>query len=79
MEEDIYFAGLFDGEGWFRIGKIKGHHHRMKREWSFYCEAALVIREKHIVEELRKIYGGTVIEQKPRKKTYSTTYRGGVS
>lgn len=74
-EDNIYFAGIFDGEGWFRIGRIKGHHHGMKREWSFYCEAALVIREKHIVEELCKLYGGTIRQEKPRKNTWSTTYK----
>ena len=43
-----YCAGLFDGEGWFRINKIPGHHSRMKNNWAFQCEAAIQMREKNI-------------------------------
>jgi hypothetical protein len=74
-EKHIYFAGLFDGEGWFRINRIKGSFSRMRRDWAYQCEAALVMRDKQIIEELHKLYGGSIREERPRKDGWSTTYK----
>lgn len=70
-----YCAGLFDGEGWFRINRIPGHYSGMKNKWAFQCEAAIQMREKSIVDLFLHHFGGTVRECKPQNKNCSVTYR----
>lgn len=74
MEDDIYFAGLFDGEGWFSISRAKGSFYRSKREWAFQAHAELSIREKHIVESLKSRYGGSIRLNKARKESHSDSW-----
>jgi len=76
---DIYVAGLFDGEGWFEINRGDGKKWRMKREYGYSCRASLQMRDKHIIEGLVETYGGTCKEYKPRKTTHSTTYKWNVT
>lgn len=70
-----YCAGLFDGEGWFRINRIAGHHHRMKTKWAFQCEACVQMRDKSIVQLFLNAFGGTIREYKSKNKNHSTTYK----
>jgi hypothetical protein len=70
-----YCAGLFDGEGWFRINRIPGHFSRMKNKWAFQCEAAIQMREKDLIELFLQNFGGTIREYKPKNKNHSITYK----
>lgn len=72
---DQYWAGLFDGEGWFQIARSKGSHNRSRREWSYQCHAALTIREKNIVEAMQERFGGTVVLQKSYSDNHSPYYK----
>ncbi len=68
-----YVAGLFDGEGWFSIGRQRAK--RIRREYSFQLHAALTMREEKIVRALGNQFGGTVIDQKPRSVKHSKAYK----
>lgn len=74
---DYYFAGLFDGEGWFSIKRVKpnGNIKITKREYRFQAYAELVIREEFIIDLLCKRYGGTKRKQIPKNPKHSISYR----
>ena len=70
-----YFAGLFDGEGWFRIVRAK----KYKVRYSYQAYAHLCMREEKLVKALAKIYGGTITTKKPRNIKHSIAYQWNVT
>lgn len=71
MNDNYYFAGLFDGEGWFSIRRAKASHYGGTREWAFQASTHLAMREKSIIDQLNKEYGGTVRKVPARKAEHS--------
>ncbi len=69
-----YVAGLFDGEGWFTIARMKGSHYRARREWAYQCRASLVLKDEFIVKALHHQYGGAFREQKKRSDNHADYY-----
>jgi len=47
-----YIAGLFDGEGYFTMRRVKGGSVRTVREWRFQCYAHIVMRELWVLEDI---------------------------
>jgi len=55
--DDMYTAGLFDGEGWFQIDRSTAKDTR--RGVSYQVHARICMRDSLIVEALRETYGGS--------------------
>lgn len=53
-----YFAGIFDGEGWFSIHRARAGRH--SREFSFQLYAGLAIRDHVVVNHLKREFGGSI-------------------
>lgn len=73
---DTYFAGLFDGEGWFSIGKktcckVKDGRYPIR----FQPCASLVLREKFIVEGLVERYGGSITQKTNHSAKHCAYYQ----
>jgi hypothetical protein len=68
---DDYFAGLFDGEGWFNIRRVKASHYRGTRQWAFQCSTNLVMREKSILIRMQERFGGNLNDIKNRSSKHS--------
>jgi len=69
---DDYFAGLFDGEGWFHVTHAKAP--RVRRV-VFQVHAALAIRQRKIVDALRRRFGGSTRVTVPKNKKHSPSWR----
>ena len=67
--DTAYFAGLFDGEGSFRISKGGGPPSRMcsTTESSMTLYVQVVNTYKPVLEELRDLYGGGIYENKANR------------
>ncbi|GGJ45007.1 hypothetical protein [Deinococcus roseus] len=75
-EIDAYCAGLFDGEGWFEIARLKASKPKHGRyEFRYQPQARLQIREEVVVDFLVNHYGGSKSLCKARKEGHSDTYR----
>ncbi len=72
-----YIAGLFDGEGSFRIGKNKGV--RYGRPYQYQASAHITLREQFILDSICERYGGTVVRQKRRSENHNFYYHWRVS
>lgn len=58
-----YIAGLFDGEGWFSIRRVRGGYGITVREWRFQAYAHLTIREKWLLDRvIAEIGAGYIAE-----------------
>lgn len=67
-----YIAGLFDGEGYLGISQDKKVY--SKRGLLFRVYGGLRIREKFIVQNLAKRFGGTVCKRIAQKPNWADTY-----
>lgn len=73
IDVDIrYLAGLFDGEGWFRINKSKRKDIRWP--YAFQVHAEIALREKEILEVFQQRFGGTLRQLPKRSPKHSTYY-----
>lgn len=70
-----YIAGLFDGEGWFRISRATGLRSRTNRQYCFQAYAHLCMREKSMICALQNYYGGSVRPIKARKIQHSQAWQ----
>lgn len=68
-------AGLFDGEGWISIHRNPAGRNRGTREWSFTLTIALTMRERFLVDEFAKKYGGKVTPQTSKSDRHSQYYK----
>lgn len=59
-----YFAGLFDGEGWYTINQQPPGTNRNIRG-AMQVHAGMVLRQKRILDLLQECYGGTVVPVVP--------------
>lgn len=50
-------AGLFDGEGWFSIRRVRGAPGITVREWRFQAYGHLTIREKWLLDRMVESLG----------------------
>lgn len=66
--EDVYFAGLFDGEGWFQIDRSQRKD--CKRP-SYQVHARLAMKTKAVILELKERYGGSVRKMKSRSDKHA--------
>lgn len=53
-----YFAGIFDGEGWFSIHRTRAGRHT--REFAHQLYAGLAIRDERVVMALERRFGGSI-------------------
>lgn len=53
-----YIAGLFDGEGCFHVRRNK----KKNGSYSYRGEISITIREKFILDDIQKLFGGSVKE-----------------
>ena len=76
---DAYFAGLFDGEGWFSLRRYSPVRQGGKREWAYQCSVHLCMREKFLIDEFVNRFGGGTKNIKSRSDRHSKYYewRGG--
>jgi hypothetical protein len=72
---DDYFAGLFDGEGWFSIARNNGLRNGGRREYQYQCCAALVVRQREVIEILVERYGGRISRKKPAKANHNEAWQ----
>lgn len=69
-EKNIYFAGLFDGEGCISINKIVGEKQGYKRP-GFQLRLSITNTNKEVLEEVQKKFGGKLYT---RNRKNSRTY-----
>lgn len=70
--DPLYTAGLFDGEGWISFNRSANT--RMRSGFQYYGTAGLRMREHDLVAALRDIYGGMLVERKPKAENHSVQY-----
>lgn len=70
---NAYVAGLFDGEGCFYIAKTK----RAARTKGYFYQpqAIIAIREKYILEELQKKFGGSLVWHKLKNPNAAQSFK----
>lgn len=67
-----YWAGLFDGEGSFRIKRTAGKNRGApNRPWLYQCEAQLTLVQRGVIEQLQENFGGSIQVRQPRKPTHN--------
>ena len=71
-----YAAGMFDGEGYFTIGKCSPTNVKMGvRPMRLQAYAGLTIREKAICDAFEMLFGGFVRGCAPRRAQHSYVWR----
>jgi hypothetical protein len=65
-----YIAGLFDGEGWFQIDRSPRKDTR--RKIAHQLHARITMRDKILIDELQKMFSGSVRILKSRNKKHAT-------
>jgi len=74
MVNESYLAGLFDGDGYFTIAKVKGKPGMTVREYRFQAYAAITLREGWALEKVRDLFGGHLKLNKARSQNHADTY-----
>lgn len=68
-----YIAGLIDGEGWFSIKRSRLQP-RSLREFSFQVCVQMALRERFMLEQLQRQYGGSISNYKSRSDAHAPYY-----
>lgn len=71
MEEDIYFAGLFDGEGCVSINKTKGTKDKPYSRPGFQLRISITNTNIEVLNKLQNTYGGNIYK---RERKNARTY-----
>lgn len=75
-----YIAGLFDGEGFFTMRRVRKAKGITNREWRYQCYAQIVMRERHLLEEVRDVLGyGWVSLSTPATERHAPYFGFGVT
>jgi hypothetical protein len=62
-----YIAGFFDGEGWITISRDKAYTKYRRKYPKYYLRVGIQHTNRFILEQIAKIYGGSIHNDAPRE------------
>ena len=75
LEDYVYLAGLFDGEGSLYILHRIPKEHEKEKSPRFWLQMQIGMTDKPVIDWLKDTFGGSVLTEHHKEERWKTCYR----